>query len=100
TWDLTDNQGTHVAHIGSVCMNGEDMKKGFYRMIGVFPGNVLNSKKYILSLMFGQNQRVPLLRMEETLVFDVEDNLRTRDSNFSQFPGVIHPICDWRTSTL
>ncbi|HEX8367632.1 MAG TPA: ABC transporter ATP-binding protein [Pyrinomonadaceae bacterium] len=100
TWDLTDNQGIHVAHIGSVCMNGEDMKKGFYRMIGVFPGNVLNSKKYILSIMFGQNQRVPLLRMEETLVFDVEDNLRTRGSNFSQFPGVIHPICDWRTSAL
>ena len=47
--------------------------------------------------MFGQNQRVPLLRMEETLVFDVEDNLRTRDSNFSQLPGVIHPICDWET---
>jgi lipopolysaccharide transport system ATP-binding protein len=99
TWDLTDNQGIHVAHIGSVCMNGEDMKKGFYRMIGVFPGNVLNSKKYILSIMFGQNQRVPLLRMEETLVFDVEDNLR-RGSNFSQYPGVIHPICDWRTSAL
>jgi lipopolysaccharide transport system ATP-binding protein len=100
TWDLTDNQGIHVAHIGSVCMNGEDMKKGFYRMTGIFPGNVLNSKKYILSIMFGQNQRVPLLRMEETLVFDVEDNLRTRGSNFSQFPGVIHPICDWRTSAL
>jgi lipopolysaccharide transport system ATP-binding protein len=99
TWDLTDNQGTHVAHIGTVCMNGEDMKKGFYRTTGVFPGNILNSKKYILSIMFGQNQRVPLLRMEETLVFDVEDNLRTRDNNFSQFPGVIHPICDWKTVT-
>ncbi|MDQ3799379.1 MAG: ABC transporter ATP-binding protein [Acidobacteriota bacterium] len=100
TWDLTDNQGIHVAHIGTVCMNGEEMKKGFYRTTGIFPGNVLNSKKYILSIMFGQNQRVPLLKMEETLVFDVEDNLRTRDSNFSQFPGVIHPICDWRTSAL
>ncbi len=99
TWDLTDNQGTHVAHIGMVCSPGKAMKKGYYRTCGVFPRNIFNTKKYILSLMFGLNQREVAYRMEDALIFDVEDDLR-RGNNFSQFPGVIHPICEWQTTFL
>lgn len=99
TWDLMDIQGTHVAHIGTICSPDAPMKKGYYRTVGTFPKNVLNSKRYFFSVTFGRNQRELLYRMDDALVFDVEDNL-TRGNTFVQLPGVIHPKCDWQTQAL
>ncbi|HXG82928.1 MAG TPA: ABC transporter ATP-binding protein [Pyrinomonadaceae bacterium] len=97
TWDLMDTQGAHVAHIGTVCSESGKMKRGFYKTIGVFPKNILNTKRYVLSVQFGRSQRELLLRLEDVLTFEVEDGLSARGSNFSQFPGVVHPKCEWRT---
>lgn len=99
TWDLMDNQGVHVAHIGTICSSDGLMKRGFYRTLGIFPRDVLNTKRYSLNILFGRNQQEPLFYLEDALVFSVEDKLK-RASNFNQFPGVIHPICSWQTSAL
>lgn len=100
TWDLTDNQGVHVAHIGSICSPDGRMGRGFYRTVGVFPKNILNTKKYVLSVQFGRNQRELLYRMEDILTFEVEKSLKTEGANFSGLPGVIHPKCEWQTTVM
>jgi len=97
TWDLMDTQGAHVAHIGTICSESRKMKRGFYRTTGVFPRDVLNTKRYVLSVQFGRSQRELLLRLEDVLSFEVEDGLSARGSNFNQLPGVVHPKCEWKT---
>lgn len=97
TWDLLDNQGVHVAHIGTICSSNGRMKRGLYHTTGVFPGKVLNTKEYILSVQFGRNQRELLYRMEDILSFEVESSLKTKGASFSRLPGAIHPQCEWQT---
>jgi hypothetical protein len=99
TWDLLDNQGTHIAHIGAVCSSDGKLGTGLYRTTGVFPPGILNSRRYSFSVQFGRNRREVLFRMEDVLVFDVHDNL-DRDGNFNEFPGVIRPVCTWDTAFL
>ena len=99
TWDLLNVQGIHVAHLGKVCQpNG--LSRGWHKTTAVLPRNILNTERYIFSVQFGRNQRELLYRIEEILTFDVDDGIQTRGNNFSKFPGVIHPICDWRTEFI
>lgn len=97
TWDLLDNQGVHVAHIGSICSTNGKMKRGCYRTTGIFPGKILNTREYVLSVQFGRNQRELLYRMEDILSFEVESSLKSAGASFSHLPGVIHPQCEWQT---
>ena len=97
TWDLLDNQGVHVAHIGSICSTNGKMKRGCYRTTGIFPRKILNTKEYVLSVQFGRNQRELLYRMEDILTFEVESSLKSAGASFSHLPGVIHPQCEWQT---
>lgn len=97
TWDLLDNQGVHIAHIGSICSTNGKMKRGCYRTTGIFPGKILNTREYILSVQFGRNQRELLYRMEDILSFEVESSLKSAGASFNRLPGVIHPQCEWQT---
>jgi len=99
TWDLFNVQGIHVAHLGRVC-DANGFGKGWYKTTTVLPKNVLNSERYIFNIHFGRNQVELLFRMEDILIFDVEDAIEERGSNFNKFPGVIHPVCEWKTEPL
>ncbi|MDQ6788711.1 MAG: hypothetical protein M3033_18055, partial [Acidobacteriota bacterium] len=88
-----------VAHIGTIC-NSNGLARSWHKTTGVFPRNVLNTERYILSVQFGRNQRELLYRMEDILTFDVNDGIQNRGSNFSKLPGVIHPVCQWQTMAL
>jgi hypothetical protein len=96
TWDLINIQAIHVAHIGTIC-NSNGLARGWHKTTGVFPRNILNTERYILSVQFGRNQREVLFRVEDILTFDVNDGFASRGSNFSKLPGVIHPLCQWQT---
>lgn len=99
TWDLSNAQGIHVAHIGRVCdYNG--LPQGWHKSKAILPRDILNTERYIFSVMFGKNQREVLFRMEDVLIFDIEDGITTRGNNFNKFPGVIHPACQWETQSL
>jgi hypothetical protein len=91
-------QGIHVAHIGTVCQP-DGVERGWHKTVGVFPGGILNTERYVLNVLFGRNQSEMLFRMDDLLIFDVEDDLK-RINNFSKLPGVIHPLCSWQTETV
>jgi lipopolysaccharide transport system ATP-binding protein len=97
TVDLFDNTGVHVSHFGMVCSEDEKLPKGTYRTTGTFPANILNTNRYTISVLFGLNQSQVLLKENDILTFDVVDNIPNRGKNFSNFPGVIHPVCKWKT---
>jgi len=97
TVDVFDSDGAHVTHIGTICNPERGLPKGTYRTRTIIPGNLLNSKRYILHVLFGLNQREVLYRHEEILVMDVEDAILVRGNNYNKFPGVVHPICKWET---
>jgi len=99
TWDLMNVQGVHVAHFGRVC-NKDGLSRGWHKATVVFPGNILNTERYIFSVQLGKNQREVLFRMDDILIFDVDDAIQYRGSNFSKFPGVIHPVCSWEIVTV
>lgn len=96
TWDLYSVQGIHVAHLGEVC-SAAGLARGWHKTTTIMPRNILNTERYIFSVQFGRNQVELLLRMEEILTFNVEDDIPNRGINFSKLPGVIHPVCDWQT---
>lgn len=99
TWDLINAQGIHVAHVGSSCsQNG--LPQGWFRTTALLPRNILNTGRYSFCVQFGRNQRELLLRIEDVLTFDIEDGIDRKGGMFKQLPGVIHPVCDWRTEEL
>lgn len=100
TIDIFDSDGAHVTHFGMVCNKLDGLQKGLYRTRGILPGNLLNTRKYIFHITFGLNQREVLYRQEEILAIEIEDAIESRGTNFGKLPGVIHPICDWKTFSI
>ena len=98
TWDLINVQGVHVAHIGTICAT-DGLARGWHKTTAIFPKNLLNTERYIFSVQFGRNQSELLYRMEDILTFDIEDGIQRSGTSFHKFPGVIHPICSWQTTT-
>ena len=97
TFDMYDATGVHVCHIGTICAGEAGLDITSYKTIGIIPKNILNSTRYSFNILFGLNQREPILRMSDVLIIDVEDGILTRGNNFVKFPGVIHPIGSWET---
>ena len=100
TIDLFDQTGVHVSHFGMVCSEDEKLPNGIYRTTGVFPGHILNTNRYNISVMFGLNQSQVLVKENEILSFDIVDDIANRGKNFARFPGIIHPVCKWKTTHL
>lgn len=99
TWDLHNVQGIHVAHVGVIC-NTEGLARGWYKTTGILPRNILNTGRYVLSVLWGRNQRELLYRYSEILTFNVEDQIQGRGTNYRQLPGVIQPLCAWKTDEI
>jgi lipopolysaccharide transport system ATP-binding protein len=100
TIDIFDSNLVHVTHFGMICNPVDGLTEGLFRTQGFFPGNLLNSNRYIFNITFGLNQREVLLKYDEVLIVDIEDDIKTRGNNFSKLPGVIHPIIDWITNKV
>lgn len=97
TWNLMNVQGIHVAHIGTVCAQ-DGLARGWHKTTGIFPSNILNAERYGFSVSFGRNQREIVLHVDDILVFDIDDGIQRSGSSFHKLPGVIHPLCSWKTS--
>jgi lipopolysaccharide transport system ATP-binding protein len=100
TFDIFDSSGVHLTHFGMVCRADGGLPGGKYRTRGMIPGNLLNTKQYIVSVQFGLDQAEVLRADKDILCFDVVDDIKSRGRNYSKLPGIIHPICDWTTSEL
>jgi lipopolysaccharide transport system ATP-binding protein len=100
TVDIFDSTGIHLTHFGMVCDKNGRLPSGAFRTRCVFPGNVLNTNRYVVSVTFGLNQSQVLRQENEIVSFEVVDAIANRGTNFSKLPGVIHPVCEWSTVSL
>lgn len=74
---------------------------GLHRDACHVPGDLLNNGTYRIVLFFGKGQgKLEIHRLDDALVFDVQDNGEIRDGWFGALKGAVRPNLDWTTSAL
>jgi lipopolysaccharide transport system ATP-binding protein len=87
TFELKTLDDIVVFHNGTLISQSRDSKKGFYTVKGVLQPYFLNSGIYKFKVLFGQDQRYLLYTDEDTLQFEVMNEMK--GSNAAQLPGVV-----------
>jgi len=68
-----------------------DSEISIYEIEQEFPGYLLNSDFYNLGVLFGENQQIVLMNINNILTFEIKDTLFNRGINYNKFPGIIRP---------
>ncbi len=95
---LTSRDGVIMFESGHMISSDRDSRRGFYKVTGRIPGDLLNAGWYSLDVIFGEDQRYVLFRIDGVVSFEVENTATGRGSNMSVAPGVIRPLLSWRHS--
>jgi lipopolysaccharide transport system ATP-binding protein len=90
--------GLIIFESGDVLSSDRDSRIGSYHLRGRIPAHLLNAGRYSLNVVFGNDQRYVLFRMDEIVSFDVENTATGRDSNMSVAAGVVRPVLSWSHS--
>ena len=95
---VTNSEGVLIFESSHRISWDRDSSCGFYEVTGRIPGHLLNAGRYSVDLLFGQDQRWPLLRVDSIVSFEVENTATGRGANMRVAPGVIRPLLSWRHS--
>ncbi|MDR2621811.1 MAG: ATP-binding cassette domain-containing protein [Dysgonamonadaceae bacterium] len=95
TFELSTAENIVVFHAGKVLTPDKDSKKGFYQVRFDILPFTLNTGKYKMKLIFGENQRYPLFVKEDILCFEIENTLTGQGYNMSTLPGIMKPKFDF-----
>jgi len=95
---VTTSDGVIIFESGYIISSDGDSRSGFYQLRGRIPEHLLNAGRYSLNVVFGKDQRYVLFRMDEVVLFEVENTATGRGLNMSVAPGVIRPMLSWRHS--
>ena len=80
--------------------HGKAFPNGLFRSVCHIPGDLLNDCRYKMRLLFVQDSAVVLFKMDDALVFDIQDSAESRGQWFGKFPGVVRPLLEWETERL
>lgn len=97
TMYLQSGEGVTLFESGTFITTNHDSRKGYYRSTVGIPGNLLNAGTYSVSLLWGEDQRIPLFRLDDAISFEVKNTLTGRGNNLNRAPGVIRPLLKWST---
>ena len=76
-------------------------KPGSYEVRCTIPGDMLNAGRYCLTINAGMPTVMNLARLEDILVFDLEDTALVNGETYVQREGVVRPKLRWaRTTSL
>ncbi|MEY4603660.1 MAG: hypothetical protein RIT43_952 [Bacteroidota bacterium] len=89
TYELMDAEENMIFHYGTVISEKSDSVKGEYKIICSLPNQLLNSGNYRINLIFGENQRYLLLKLDDFIQFEVLPE--SLGSNSARLPGIILP---------
>ena len=95
---IISSDGVIVFESPYVISSNFDSRRGFYRLTGRIPPHLLNSGRYLLSMIFGKDRTYSLFRVDEVVSFDVENTLTGRGGRLEAAAGVIRPILEWQHS--
>lgn len=76
------------------------LSEGFYTAKCRLPSSFLNESGYKIDIIWVKNSKIQLFRIDDALFFEVV-NIEPRNINwFGKFPGVIHPILDFKIESV
>lgn len=89
TFELNNMDDVTVFHHGALISVDNDSKKGVYTVTGILPGDFLNAGTYRFNLIFRENQRYELYKVDDLIQFEVLNENLGSDTNV--LPGIIRP---------
>ena len=89
TFELRKLDDTIIFHTGLVITENRDSQIGQYSVKGFIQKNILNAEVYNMTIIFGENQRYQLFKIDNLSSFEVFNEIS--GSNFSKNPGIILP---------
>ena len=93
---LVNGEGIMLFESGCEVSSSEDSRVGTYRVMAAIPPHLLNAGSYYVNILFGQDQKQVLFKMEEAVAFEVENTATGRGANMAVAPGVVRPLLDWQ----
>jgi len=97
TFELRTVDDIVVFHQGYNLSSEKNSRRGVYTVAGVVPRNLLNAGVYTFRLIFGENLRYSLLKIQDIVQFEILYESLTA-SNYSVKPGIIRPNLEYRSS--
>lgn len=98
TVEISTSDEIIVFHIGHTITPLRNSKKGVYRITLEIPPHLLNSNKYKINLIFGENSRYLLFKITDILFFEVENT--TINFTSTVLPGIIKPNLKFSSKLL
>jgi homopolymeric O-antigen transport system ATP-binding protein len=95
--DLLDQHGVHILH--SWWPSERPVRPGLYRSSFVVPGGLLNKGMHRVRF-FGAVGACALPKVEDLLVFDVQDPGGAPGQYLGEWPGAVRPYLEWKTERL
>jgi lipopolysaccharide transport system ATP-binding protein len=89
-----------VFHQGALISTNSDAQKGIYKVNGFLSPNTLNAGVYYMKLVFGKDQKYPLLINNDIFAFEVQNTSTGQGANFSKMKGVIRPDLKWEIQPI
>lgn len=93
TFELCTNEDIVVFHNGTIVSSNKDSKIGIYSIKGIIPSNLLNAGIYKFKLIFGENQRYCLYKVDEIVQFEILNE--SSGSNSLNLPGIVRPKIEY-----
>ncbi len=72
---------------------------GLLRDTCFVPGNLLNNGLFRVDLLVHRNHQL-IYQFNDALVFTIQDNVEFREGWYGEWPGVIRPKLEWRTTLI
>jgi lipopolysaccharide transport system ATP-binding protein len=79
---------------------GRSFPVGLFHDTCRIPGDLLNDGVHRVELLIVQDDATVIYRMDDVLVFDVQDAAELRGTWYGRFVGAVRPLLDWRTELL
>jgi lipopolysaccharide transport system ATP-binding protein len=80
--------------------SGQPLAAGLYRSSFEIPGSLLNDGVHRVELIIRHNERQPVFRLDDVLVFDVLDAAEERVGFFGKWIGAVRPPLTWQTTLI
>jgi lipopolysaccharide transport system ATP-binding protein len=95
TIEVATEEGVVVFHTGTYISRAGDSKISRYALEGKLPSYFLNSGSYYLTIILGESQSIPLVKLDSILRFRVENI--AKGASHGQLPGIVFPKLEWKT---
>lgn len=100
---ISDESGSPLFNTGSGyerVWHGRPFPRGLFRSSFRIPGDLLNDGTHRVNLYIIKDQVEVIYKLDDALIFDVEDSVRGRGAWYGKWIGAVRPNLPWETELL